>query len=44
VTGLAESFYDAQTRSQELAAQIAFAGKQFRTDIGWREMTRAGAT
>jgi phosphoribosylamine--glycine ligase len=43
VTGLAESFGDAQQRSQEFAAEIAFAGKQFRTDIGWRELTRSGA-
>ena len=40
VTGLAESFDDAQRRSQDFAAEISFAGKQFRTDIGWREMTR----
>jgi phosphoribosylamine--glycine ligase len=44
VTGLADSFDGAQTRSQEFAAQIGFAGKQFRTDIGWREMPRAGAS
>ena len=40
VTGLAESFDDAQRRSQDFAAEISFAGKQFRKDIGWREMTR----
>jgi phosphoribosylamine--glycine ligase len=45
VTGLGDSLDDAQRRSQEFAAQIAFDGKQFRTDIGWRELARrAGAT
>jgi phosphoribosylamine--glycine ligase len=45
VTGLADSMEDAQRRSQEFAAQIDFDGKQFRRDIGWRELARrAGAT
>jgi phosphoribosylamine---glycine ligase len=45
VTGLADSFHEAQARSRHFAAEVVFAGKQFRTDIGWREMTRhAGAT
>jgi phosphoribosylamine--glycine ligase len=45
VTGLADSLDDAQRRSQEFAAQIDFNGKQFRRDIGWRELARrAGAT
>jgi phosphoribosylamine--glycine ligase len=45
VTGLGESLEDAQTRSHEMAAAVDFEGKQFRSDIGWRELTRrAGAT
>ena len=45
VTGVGTSFEEAQSRSQSFAAQIAFEGKQFRTDIGWRELDRrAGAT
>jgi phosphoribosylamine---glycine ligase len=45
VTGVGDSLEDAQTRSQEFAAQIVFSEKQFRTDIGWRELARrAGAT
>jgi len=41
VTGLGETMEDAQRRSQDLAASIEFAGKQFRSDIGWRELTRS---
>ena len=45
VTGLGDSLDDAQRRSQEFAADVSFHGKQFRTDIGWRELARrAGAT
>ena len=44
VTGLADSFDEAQARSQELASEIQFAGKQFRTDIGWRELARRAGT
>jgi phosphoribosylamine---glycine ligase len=45
VTGLGDTLDDAQRRSQELAAEIAFDGKQFRDDIGWRELARrAGAS
>ena len=45
VTGLGESLDEARRRSQDYAADVAFAGKQFRTDIGWRELARrAGAT
>jgi phosphoribosylamine--glycine ligase len=44
VTGLGDSLDGAQRRSQEFAADISFEGKQFRTDIGWRELARrAGA-
>ncbi|MEP6492334.1 MAG: phosphoribosylamine--glycine ligase [bacterium] len=44
VTGLGESLEDAQRRSQEFAADISFDGKQFRTDIGWRELARRAGT
>jgi len=45
VTGVASSFDEAQARSQAFARQIQFEGKQFRADIGWRELARrAGAT
>jgi phosphoribosylamine--glycine ligase len=45
VTGVGASFEEAQARSQSFARQIAFDGKQFRSDIGWRELDRrAGAT
>src|SRR5262249_2284809 len=41
VTGLGESIEVAQQRSQSSAASVSFADKQFRTDIGWRELTRS---
>jgi phosphoribosylamine---glycine ligase len=51
VTGLGDSVEQARDKSQELAAAIQFEGKQYRTDIGWRELARraevakgAGAT
>ena len=45
VTGLGDSIDDAQAASQKFAAEVSFEGKQFRRDIGWRELTRrAGAT
>ncbi|HWH53130.1 MAG TPA: phosphoribosylamine--glycine ligase [Gemmatimonadaceae bacterium] len=44
VTGVGDSLDDAQRASQQFAAIVEFAGKQFRTDIGWRELARrAGA-
>jgi phosphoribosylamine--glycine ligase len=44
VTGVGDSLDDAQRASQEFAASVDFDGKQFRTDIGWREPARrAGA-
>lgn len=43
VTGLGESMAEARQRSQKAAALVQFAGKQYRTDIGWRELERAGA-
>jgi phosphoribosylamine---glycine ligase len=45
ITGLGESIDDAQAASQRFSAEVSFEGKQFRRDIGWRELTRrAGAT
>ncbi|HEY8174099.1 MAG TPA: phosphoribosylamine--glycine ligase [Gemmatimonadaceae bacterium] len=45
VTGLGESFEQAQRRSREAAERIEFDGKHFRSDIGWREIARgAGAS
>jgi phosphoribosylamine--glycine ligase len=44
VTGLGKSFAEAQRRSLDAARRIAFDGKQYRSDIGWREIERgAGA-
>ena len=40
VTGLGRSFDEAQRRSRDAAARITFEGKQFRGDIGWREIAR----
>jgi phosphoribosylamine--glycine ligase len=45
VTGLGSAFDEAQLRSQSFAREIEFEGRQFRADIGWRELDRrAGAT
>ncbi len=43
VTGLADSVSAAAKRSADAARRIAFDGKSYRADIGWREITRAGA-
>lgn len=42
VTGLAGTFHEAQRLSRDAAGRIVFDGKQFRRDIGWRELQRAG--
>src|SRR2546426_821924 len=42
VTGLAASVAAAAERSAAVAARIAFEGKAYRRDIGWREVARAG--
>ena len=45
VTGLGDTFEDAQRRSAAAAGRIDFDGRQYRDDIGWRERARhAGAT
>ena len=41
VTGRAGTFPEAQRLSRAAAERITFAGKQFRGDIGWRELARA---
>jgi phosphoribosylamine--glycine ligase len=41
VTGVAPSLDEAAERSRRAAEQIDFDGKQFRRDIGWRELQRA---
>ena len=40
VTGVASTFEEAQSRSRAAAERIEFRGKQFRSDIGWREISR----
>jgi phosphoribosylamine--glycine ligase len=45
VTGLGDSLLAARQRSHHFAQQVRFRHKQFRTDVGWRELARgAGAT
>jgi phosphoribosylamine--glycine ligase len=43
VTGLAKTVTGATQKSLDAAARIEFAGKSYRSDIGWREIARAGA-
>ena len=40
ITGVGSSFDEAQARSQTFARDVQFDGKQFRADIGWRELAR----
>lgn len=42
VTATAPTVAEAAQRSRAAAEAIAFEGKQFRRDIGWREMARRG--
>ena len=42
VTAVAPSFSEAQRQSRTGAEPIAFEGKVFRRDIGWREAARRG--
>jgi len=44
ITGLGDSFEEAQRRSRGFAAGVDFSGKQFRDDIGWRELARRAGT
>ncbi len=43
VTATAATFAAAQAASRQAAGAIQFEGKQFRTDIGWREARRVGS-
>jgi phosphoribosylamine-glycine ligase len=43
VTAVAATMAAAQAASQAVASQVAFAGAQYRRDIGWREVSRASA-
>jgi phosphoribosylamine---glycine ligase len=40
VTAVASSLIEAAEMSRSYAEQVSFKGKQFRRDIGWREVTR----
>jgi phosphoribosylamine--glycine ligase len=40
VTGIASTVREAATRSRQAAEAIAFEGRHFRRDIGWREIAR----
>jgi phosphoribosylamine--glycine ligase len=42
-TGIGDTLADAQRASRHIAERITFEGCQFRTDLGWRELARAGA-
>jgi phosphoribosylamine--glycine ligase len=42
VSATAPTIAEAQRRSREYARRVEFAGKQMRSDIGWREITRRG--
>jgi phosphoribosylamine---glycine ligase len=44
ITAVAHSLAAAQHRSARTAGCVELAGKQFRSDIGWRELARARAT
>jgi phosphoribosylamine---glycine ligase len=44
VTGLGPDFAAAAARSRAAADAIAFEGKQYRRDIGWRELARLQAS
>jgi len=40
VTGVGDTLEEARARSQDAARAVEFAGKQFRSDIAWRELSR----
>jgi phosphoribosylamine---glycine ligase len=44
VTGLGRDMQEAARRSREAAEAIRFEGRQFRRDIGWRELARLAAS
>ena len=41
VTAIGKDIESAARRSREVAGQVQFEGRQFRSDIGWRELARA---
>jgi phosphoribosylamine--glycine ligase len=43
-TGLGRDVSEAAQRSRDLAERITFRGRQYRRDIAWREVARAGAS
>jgi phosphoribosylamine--glycine ligase len=43
VTGVGRTIADAQALSRAAAERVTFAGMQWRRDIAWREIARAGA-
>ena len=43
ITARASTFEEAQHLSKDFASRVEFAGKQFRDDIGWRELARSTA-
>ena len=43
VTAVADTFAEAQRASRDAAGLVAFGGKHYRDDIGWRELARGGA-
>ena len=43
VTAVAPTIGEAHRRSLDFARRVDFAGKQLRTDIGWRELARHSA-
>jgi phosphoribosylamine---glycine ligase len=42
VSAVAPTIAEAQRRSREYAEHVEFAGRQMRSDIGWREIARRG--
>ena len=40
ITATAPDLFDAAEHSREFAERVGFKGKQLRSDIGWRELTR----
>jgi phosphoribosylamine--glycine ligase len=42
VSATAPTVPEAAARSQAAAEAVTFEGRQFRRDIGWREMARLG--
>jgi len=43
VTGVANTVREAAAASRAACGRISFEGMQYRRDIGWREIARAGA-